>query len=71
MKFVGNGENFLMRRVCTFHRVEHDSTWHYMAKRERERERERERGEAIPVQASTGPEGSSRLKLPDLKTIGT
>jgi hypothetical protein len=26
---------------------------------------------AIPLQAWTGPEGSRRLKLPDLKTIGT
>jgi hypothetical protein len=26
---------------------------------------------AIPVQAWTGPEGSRRLRLPDLKTIGT
>jgi hypothetical protein len=26
---------------------------------------------AIPLQASTGPEGSRRLRLPDLKTIGT
>jgi len=28
-------------------------------------------GKAIPLQASTGPEGSRRLKLPDLKTVGT
>jgi hypothetical protein len=28
-------------------------------------------GTAIPVQASTGPEGSRRLRLPDLKIIGT
>jgi hypothetical protein len=26
---------------------------------------------AIPLQALTGPEGSSRLRLPDFKTIGT
>jgi len=26
---------------------------------------------AIPVQAWTGPEDSRRLRLPDLKTIGT
>ena len=26
---------------------------------------------AIPLQAWTGPEGSSRLRLPDFKTIGT
>jgi hypothetical protein len=26
---------------------------------------------AIPLQAWTGPEGSRRLRLPDLKTIGT
>jgi hypothetical protein len=25
----------------------------------------------IPLQAWTGPEGSSRLRLPDFKTIGT
>jgi len=25
----------------------------------------------IPLQAWTGPEGSRRLRLPDLKTIGT
>jgi hypothetical protein len=29
------------------------------------------RGKAIPLQAWTGPEGSRRLRLPDLKTIGT
>jgi hypothetical protein len=26
---------------------------------------------AIPLQALTGPEGSSRLRLPDFNTIGT
>ena len=26
---------------------------------------------AIPLQAWTGPEGSSRLRLPDFKTVGT
>jgi hypothetical protein len=29
------------------------------------------KGKAIPAQARTGPEGSRRLRLPDLKTIGT
>jgi len=29
------------------------------------------KGEAIPVQAWTGPEGSRRLRLTDFKTIGT
>ena len=29
------------------------------------------KGKAIPLQAWTGPEGSSRLRLPDSKTIGT
>jgi hypothetical protein len=29
------------------------------------------KGKAIPLQASTGPEGSRRLSLPDFKTIGT
>jgi hypothetical protein len=28
-------------------------------------------GKAIPLQAWTGPEGSRRLRLPDLKTVGT
>jgi len=28
-------------------------------------------GKAIPLQAWTGREGSSRLRLPDFKTIGT
>jgi hypothetical protein len=28
------------------------------------------KGKVIPVQAWTGPEGSSRLRLPDFKTIG-
>jgi hypothetical protein len=28
-------------------------------------------GKAIPLQAWTGPEGSRRLKLSDLKTFGT
>ena len=30
----------------------------------------RVKGEAIPLQAWTGPEGSRRLRLPDFKTIG-
>jgi len=29
------------------------------------------KGKAIPLQAWTGPEGFSRLRLPDFKTIGT
>jgi len=29
------------------------------------------KGKATPLQAWTGPEGSRRLRLPDLKTIGT
>jgi hypothetical protein len=29
------------------------------------------KGKAIPLQASTGPEGARRLRLPDLKIIGT
>jgi hypothetical protein len=29
------------------------------------------KGKAIPLQSLTGPEGSSRLRLPDFKTIGT
>jgi len=29
------------------------------------------KGKAIPLQASTGPEGSRGLRLPDLKTVGT
>ena len=29
------------------------------------------KGKAIPLQARTGPEGSSRLRLPDFNTIGT
>jgi hypothetical protein len=29
------------------------------------------KGKAIPLQPSTGPEGSSRLRLSDFKTIGT
>jgi len=28
-------------------------------------------GKAIPLQAWTGPEISSRLRIPDFKTIGT
>jgi len=31
----------------------------------------RGKGEAIPLQAWTGPEGPRRLRLPDFKTIGT
>jgi len=31
----------------------------------------RSKGKAIPLQAWAGPEGSRRLRLPDLKTIGT
>jgi hypothetical protein len=29
------------------------------------------KGKAIPLQALTGPEGSRRMRLPDVKTIGT
>jgi len=29
------------------------------------------KGKAIPLQAWTGPEGSRRLRRPDLKTVGT
>jgi len=29
------------------------------------------KGKAIPLQAWAGPKGSRRLRLPDLKTIGT
>jgi hypothetical protein len=29
------------------------------------------KGKAIPLQAWTGPKGSRRLRLPDLKTIST
>ena len=28
------------------------------------------KGKAVPLQAWTGPEGSWRLRLPDMKTIG-
>jgi len=29
------------------------------------------KGKAIPLQVWTGPEGSRKLRLPDLKKIGT
>jgi len=29
------------------------------------------KGKAVPLQAWTGPEGSRRLRLPDIKTIDT
>jgi len=29
------------------------------------------KGEAIPLQAWTGPEGSRKVRFPDFKTIGT
>jgi hypothetical protein len=29
------------------------------------------KGKATPLQALTGPKGSSRLRLPDFKTVGT
>jgi hypothetical protein len=31
----------------------------------------RQKGKAIPLQTLTGPGGYRRLRLPDLKTIGT
>jgi hypothetical protein len=31
----------------------------------------KDKGKAIPLQAWTGPEGSTRVRLPDFKTIGT
>jgi hypothetical protein len=30
-----------------------------------------DKGKAIPLQAWTGPMGSTRLRLPDFKTVGT
>jgi hypothetical protein len=32
---------------------------------------DKKKGKAIPLQAWTDPEGSRRLKLPDLKTMST
>jgi hypothetical protein len=29
------------------------------------------KGKEIPLQACTGPEGYRKLRLPDLKTVGT
>jgi len=29
------------------------------------------KGKAIPLQAWTGPEGSRRMRLPDVQTLGT
>jgi hypothetical protein len=29
------------------------------------------KGKATPVQTSTGPEGSRRLRLPDFRAVGT
>jgi hypothetical protein len=29
------------------------------------------KGKSIPLQARTDPEGSRKLRLPDLKTVGT
>jgi len=29
------------------------------------------KSKAIPVQAYSGPQGSRRLRLPDIKTVGT
>jgi hypothetical protein len=31
----------------------------------------KDKGEAIPLQAWTGPEGARSLRLPDFKTVGT
>jgi hypothetical protein len=31
----------------------------------------KKKGNANPLQARTGPEGSRRLRIPDFKTIGT
>jgi hypothetical protein len=39
--------------------------------RENNHQKKAVKGKAIPVQASTRPEGSRRLRLPDFKTIGT
>jgi hypothetical protein len=33
--------------------------------------KEAAKGKAIPVQTWTGPEGSRRLRFPDIKTVGT
>jgi len=39
--------------------------------KKKERKKERKKSKAIPSQASTGPEGSSRLRLTDFKITGT
>jgi len=31
----------------------------------------KQKGKAFPLQAWTGPEGSRRLRLPDIQAIGT
>jgi len=38
---------------------------------EKDRPRRAPKGKTIPLQAWTGPDGSSRLRLPDFKTFGT
>jgi hypothetical protein len=37
----------------------------------KENKKVKKKGKAIPLQAWTGPEGSSRLRLQDFKTIDT
>ena len=44
--------------------------WCGAASRHRRKESS-SKGKAIPLQTSTGPEGSRKLRLPDFKTIGT
>jgi len=47
------------------------NAWHIITKLNYVTSQTRVNGKAIPLQALTCPEGSRRLRLPDLNTIGT
>ena len=53
--------NLLIFRMC-YSRLLYHTHFMYYSKSERK---------AFPIQGWTGPEGSSRLHFPDLKTVGT
>ena len=44
---------------------------HCFRRKRKVEKRGKGKGKAIPLEAWTGPEGSSRMRLPDFKTIGT
>jgi hypothetical protein len=60
--------NVCLKNSC--HYDEFISKLFYIFSKERKILKSKVKGKAIHFQAWTGPEGSRRLRLPDIKTIG-